>query len=79
MNLVPAGTVVARLASHAPQQLAVTMGGRSSGAVRLDAQGWQQARITVPETLVAGRHEVQLSARAGAVFTALHYWSCAAH
>lgn len=78
MTLAPGGVLVARLGGEAASQVAVSIDGRPAARWELSDGDVHEVQLVVPAGLRPGRHAVEISAL-GHTFTALHYWSFAAH
>jgi hypothetical protein len=75
MDIEPGGTLLARLGSETPLEVAVRVAGRSVGKYALMSEDWQEQRLTLPADLPRGRQWVEVEPPAGSVFSSLHYWS----
>jgi hypothetical protein len=74
LEVVPNGTLVARLSAETPVTLAVTLAGVELAPLELEPDPVSELSVALPSTLAAGRAQIMLVAHGG-TFSALHYWS----
>ena len=71
----PAGAwLVARVASDAGAELAVSIGGAEVGTIEVPAGPWVEAAIALPPARLGRQAQVEVALRRGASFQAFHYW-----
>ena len=69
-----AAWLVARVASDAGAELAISLDGQEVGAIEVPAGTWVERAVALPPARLGRRTEVAITPRAGATFHAFHYW-----
>jgi hypothetical protein len=76
LQVIPGGTLLARLGSSEPTQVEVRVQGQRVGALKLGYNAWQELSLRLPNDTPQGVAQVELvAAGGGGSFASLHYWS----